>query len=263
MRRSVRDMKVGEVGYVVPWAMDNPFVHYVYPSPRGTACIRVERMTTGVKRNLGGLDDPGSCGCGEYFEVVGESEDGLRCPCCWVVWERCGDGWQRATCEGSVSLTLRIDSGPTETVTLDGSRAADEALTRLAIAMDRTNFEHVPIAPAPTRSVHQERLARRSAHRPLPGDKRAPRERKRRRWFWPAIVALFGAALAVVSALDGGLGLYERWRQSAPTHRLLDSVKVPEWTIGCTSDCACHGYLDGERTGVQFRARWCANKESP
>ena len=77
------------------------------------------------------------------------------------------------------------------------------------------------------------------------------------------------ATLAIMSGLEGGLGLYDRWKSApAPSHRLLDTVKPYVNRVDCgvcnhdmdcwphclikTPDGKMHGLLDG-----------CGEKETP
>jgi hypothetical protein len=58
-----------------------------------------------------------------------------------------------------------------------------------------------------------------------------------RRWWWAAIVGLITAVVVVVSGLNDGLGLYDRWKRGgAPSHRLGDVVRPYLDSVSCKSE---------------------------
>jgi hypothetical protein len=133
----------------------------------------------------------------------------------------------------SVAAALKRTSAAFEQASLTMGRFGTAATTpNIVVKVDPKDapsvVPHATRSPKP-RSRHQDRLAKRTARRPLPGDKRAKPERKKRRWFWPTMAAI----LMVISGIAGAMEIADRWPESVPEHRLLDVVKPYVDVVEC------------------------------
>ncbi|NIO74944.1 MAG: hypothetical protein GTN69_03435 [Armatimonadetes bacterium] len=169
------------------------------------------------------------CRCGKRHKIVGDIG---RFDCeCGRKWWQDGTAWYSGSAFGDLvdEMNLRLSG-------YVGAAQQPRKLETFDDFVDAFGGEAPAERPL---SRHQARLAKHSARRPLPGDKRAKTEKPRRRWLLPAIGALLAAALAVVSALDGGLGLYDRWRDSTlPEYPVAaTAIKAGRATVSC--DCPC------------------------
>jgi hypothetical protein len=265
MERKIKDMKIGEVGYTMHWAYD--IGYSVERVPVGTLDMPIRRTRHGFERiteeelqraklsRLYGGMSPEEIKTADAIALANDL------------------GKEYGNYKDGDSITVRVDSGPTRTATFDATDAVDslKSMGEIAAKVGRAMREAGPIVASVKvpekrpKSRHQARLAKHTAMRPLPGDKRAKPERKRRRWFWPAVVTL----LTLISGVAGALTIYDRWPESVPKHAVMDNA--PSLTRVVCEACEseefeqCYVYVqEGEGESLwTTRNPSCAGKETP